>query len=153
MSTKEFQEYEKRHSELKRRLTQAPDCISHSDKGYVVYSKQQMDQMFSSGKTRFSVISYRNSNHCLSVYFYVSDHLFGYGVLPKSFVTCSTAIPNYVVPRPTLPSGVIKDRKDYEKVFQEYDYCIETIDELCDFVIKIEDIEKRKISASVESRD
>lgn len=69
-----------------------------------------------------------------SIFFYTNDHCFGYGVLEKDFVSCTTNIPIRVSPRPGLEDGIVDTLDKYEQVFECGTQCIESIDVLVDYV-------------------
>lgn len=68
------------------------------------------------------------------VFFFSDDHCFGYNLLPKDFVPCTSSLPQFVVPRDRLPSGAIRSTEDYIKIFHDGEHQITSLKELSDFL-------------------
>lgn len=73
-------------------------------------------------------------NRSKGVAFFTNDHCFGYDVLPDDFTSCTSVVPQTVVPRKGLESGVITNIDEYVAVY--YDDCriIESTQELVDYL-------------------
>lgn len=86
--------------------------------------------------TTHTVSGDNSKGYCISkVVFFSDDHSFGYGVLPKEWVPCTSYLPFACVPRPGLPDGVVRTVEDYITVFHDPEtLVIETMEELVDYV-------------------
>ena len=66
--------------------------------------------------------------------FFISNYLFGHGVLPSNFVPSSTQMPIQVKERPSVPSGQVTNADEYNAVFSYDAIRINNIDELVDYL-------------------
>lgn len=71
------------------------------------------------------------------VRFYSTNHLFGHGILPVQFVSCTTALPHVFTPREGLEGQVARTPADLLK-FDDHcnpeQYVVESIEELVDYL-------------------
>lgn len=63
-------------------------------------------------------------------WFFTDNHLFGYGVIHKNFVPCTSGFPMNVIPREGLESGVISTIEDYIKIFHAEGTQLTTVEEV-----------------------
>lgn len=65
-----------------------------------------------------------------NVFFFSDDHIFGYKVMPKTFVPGTTQFPMSVAPRECVPDGIISTIEQYIEVFHKGQRQITSIEEL-----------------------
>lgn len=69
-------------------------------------------------------------------FFFTDDYCLGVNYLPDAWVPSTTQLPLRVVPRETLPDGVIDTLDKYILVFHPEGRLIESVDELIDLLNK-----------------
>ena len=69
-----------------------------------------------------------------NVFFFSDDHIFGYKVLPSSFVACTGTFPTTAVARECIPDGKIDTIEKYIEVYHKGERQIKTIEELVEFI-------------------
>mgnify|MGYP003408655709 FL=1 len=74
------------------------------------------------------------SNSEYKVYCYTNKHGFGWPILPNNFVPVSSYLPQEVVPREGLETGIVSTEEEYAFVYKQGYKLIETIDELVDYL-------------------
>lgn len=77
------------------------------------------------------------STERIGVRFYSTNHLFGYPILPKNFVPCSSTIPYHVAPREGFEEGCLDTAADllrFDDFCSPEQHVIESLDELVDYL-------------------
>lgn len=69
-------------------------------------------------------------------FFFTDDYCIGVDYLPTQWVPCTTQLPTRVVPRETLPDGVVDTLDKYILIFHPEGRLIERVDELIDLLNK-----------------
>lgn len=69
-------------------------------------------------------------------FFFTDDYCIGVNYLPDDWVPCTTHLPCRVVPRETLPDGVVDTLDKYILIFHSEGRLIESVDELIDLLNK-----------------
>lgn len=78
-----------------------------------------------------------NSVTCISngeVFFLTDDHVFGHGVLPRSFLSCSISMPHRAAPRPAVPDGWVRTAAALIAVYCEGERQISRVEDLVAYV-------------------
>lgn len=73
----------------------------------------------------------------IGVRFYSTNHLFGYPILPKNFVPCTSTIPYRVAPREGFEEGCLDTAADllrFDDFCSPEQHVIESLDELVDYL-------------------
>ena len=99
-------------------------------KGYSikgVLSKKEVEEHFNETIT---VITNVNTED----FFFTDDYCLGVGYLPDDWVPSTTGLPLRVVPRETLPDGVVDTLDKYILVFHPEGRLIESVDELIELL-------------------
>ena len=94
-----------------------------------VLSKKETEEHF---KGSFDVITNVNTQD----FFFTDDYCLGVNYLPDDWVPSTTGLPLRVVPRETLPDGVVDTLDKYILVFHPEGRLIESVDELIDLLNK-----------------
>ena len=95
----------------------------------VLTTKEQNDLIKSGKKVMYEYTATTANKRA----FFFSD-VTSFSVLPDEFVTCSVAAGCAVVPRESLPDGIIKNADDYIAIFQRDSIQINSMDELVDYL-------------------
>ena len=95
-----------------------------------VYSKKMVKELRILGHSAFTIVVNKNEK----VMFFVSSHVFGCGVLPKSYVPITFTVPSEIVPRPGCETGVIRTIDDYLDLFHPNHKLIESTKELVEYL-------------------
>ena len=92
-----------------------------------VLSKKETEEHF---KGSFDVITNVNTQD----FFFTDDYCLGVNYLPDDWVPSTTGLPLRVVPRETLPDGVVDTLDKYILVFHPEGRLIESVDELIELL-------------------
>lgn len=109
-------------------LMTASSSGKHAAKSGRLYGVLTSEQMQQYGEKHGTITVIANRK--LRMFFFTTDHCFGYPALDGSFVPSTMSFPMTVVPRPSVPDGVITTIEQWITVFESDSLQITTIEEL-----------------------
>lgn len=102
----------------------------------VLTTEQAQSRYYDNGRDLVTISSLKHN-----VFFFSDDHIFGYKILPESFVPCSGGFPVMVKPCTNVPNGAIDTLEKYIDYFHKNKRQITTIEELANFIDDLAEVE------------
>lgn len=104
------------------------DSVDH--RPYYLLSKTEAEARYKAGA---GIIAIRRSSEGKGSYMFFTDNAcFGRNLLPRDWVPVSHYGVITVVPRPSLPDGVVSSIEDYLTIFGDGFTILESVEELCE---------------------